>query len=369
MSPARGASRIAVGWSKTVLSAFAVALVLTGCVQQLPPAETPARRAPAVEVPPASEDGRGLLVLDVVDGPTTVQRVRMEPELATPAPEPEPESESVAATEPAPESEPAPGTEPGPETEPAPGTDPAHGTEPAPKAGPMAVGEREATEPADEPPERDATATAPPDPFASEPQPKPAERGRAEPGAPDPFARAAEPAAVPSEDESLPGADPMASGSEPELVAEEAGPEPEEWWFSRSYEALCEATPCVTEVPRGNVLLAFPVAGDSGRLENELVHVGPEPLVYRRALSHYEPGGALYLSGIMGALVGSMTAIPGLVFLPLGLAEGDDGYTKAGAITLGVGGLLVALSVWAIKADGPTYRPGAATHFPLANGR
>lgn len=59
-------------------------LVLTlsltsGCVEHLPPANTPDRVIPASATATAVPQGQGRLVVDVVDGPTQVQRVTMEP--------------------------------------------------------------------------------------------------------------------------------------------------------------------------------------------------------------------------------------------------------------------------------------------------
>jgi hypothetical protein len=36
-----------------------------------------------------------------------------------------------------------------------------------------------------------------------------------------------------------------------------------------------------------------------------------------------------------------------------------------GAITLGASTLLVELGLWALRTDAPTFRPGAASHYPL----
>src|SRR5947208_1758312 len=59
-----------------VLSAMVV-----GCTIQLPPAATPQARTPALvpaDSPPP--EGHGRIVLDVVDGPTPIELVRMVPE-------------------------------------------------------------------------------------------------------------------------------------------------------------------------------------------------------------------------------------------------------------------------------------------------
>jgi hypothetical protein len=129
---------------------------------------------------------------------------------------------------------------------------------------------------------------------------------------------------------------------------------------------LCAVTPCVTNVPIGNVLLGFPVIGDDEATEVELVHVGPEPSVYRRSLSVYtDTSGGLRLFGILATSIGGASAITGAALLPIGLAKENGGLTTAGGITLGVGAVLLAVGIWAIRADSPTYRPGSSNHFPL----
>jgi hypothetical protein len=136
--------------------------------------------------------------------------------------------------------------------------------------------------------------------------------------------------------------------------------------FAESAQLLCRASPCVTDLPVGNVLLAFPVIGDQDALDVELVHVDPEIDVYRRALSVREDhSGATRVLGIVGASIGAASAITGMALLPIGLSDGNDDLATAGGITLGVGVALVALGAWAIWHDAPTYRPGAANHFPL----
>lgn len=151
---------------------------------------------------------------------------------------------------------------------------------------------------------------------------------------------------------------------EPHPIKDEAGRESFQFWESTS--RLCETTPCVVDLTPGNILLAFPIVGRDNAVETELVHVGADPSVYRRALSHYDPPGGTYVLGIVGTAIGGMTLIPGLVFLPLGLAKGNDGFTIAGAITLGVGSVLTAVSILGIVADPPSRQAGASVHYPLA---
>jgi hypothetical protein len=137
--------------------------------------------------------------------------------------------------------------------------------------------------------------------------------------------------------------------------------------FVETTEVLCAATPCVAELPRGNVLLGFPVLGNPGALDVELVHVGPEPTVYRRSLSLYEDRtGATRILGIIRASLGAGAAITGIALLPVGPVQGQPRPRPRRRITLGAGAALLALGVWAIRHDAPTYRSGSANHFPLA---
>lgn len=132
-------------------------------------------------------------------------------------------------------------------------------------------------------------------------------------------------------------------------------------------EPLCTSTPCVADLPPGNILLGFPVLGDPGSREVELVHVGPEPSVYRRSLSIYDGRtGGLRVFGILGTSIGGTSMIAGTTLLPIGLAKDSAGLTLAGGITLGAGAALLALGIWAIRHDAPTFRPGSSSHFPLS---
>lgn len=126
---------------------------------------------------------------------------------------------------------------------------------------------------------------------------------------------------------------------------------------------LCPQTPCVADVPPGNVLLGFPVLGTDD-LEVELVHVGPDPSVYRRSLSIYTDNtGGTRVAGILATALGGTALVAGSVFLPIGLAKDSSGMTIAGGVNLGVGAVLLTLGILAINADAPTFRPGSANHF------
>jgi len=137
--------------------------------------------------------------------------------------------------------------------------------------------------------------------------------------------------------------------------------------FEPATDSLCAAAPCVTDLATGNVLLAFPVIGDPDALETELVHVGPEPSVYRRALSVYTDNtGALRVMGIIMTSFGGAALATGATLLPIGLSRDSSGLTTAGGISLGAGAALLVFGILAIRADSPTYQPGASNHFPLA---
>jgi hypothetical protein len=139
--------------------------------------------------------------------------------------------------------------------------------------------------------------------------------------------------------------------------------------FTEASEVLCTATPCVADVPAGNVLLGFPVIGNQ-EPELELVHVAAETSVYRRALSLYQDNtGGLRVLGIIATALGGTSVLTGTVLLPIGLGEDHRGLTVAGGLTLGVGAAVLAFGIWAIRRDAPTFRPGAATHFALPGGR
>ena len=136
--------------------------------------------------------------------------------------------------------------------------------------------------------------------------------------------------------------------------------------FNETPQELCAAAPCVKDIPAGSVLLGFPVVGREG-LETELVYLGTEPSVYRRQLSVYEDRtGATRVLGILATVFGGTALMTGAVLLPVGLGDDRDTLAAAGGITLGTGALLLTLGILAVNADAPTFRPGAANHFPLA---
>ena len=136
--------------------------------------------------------------------------------------------------------------------------------------------------------------------------------------------------------------------------------------FDETPEPLCAPSPCAVDLPFGNVLLGFPRIGQPDVTEVELVHVGPESSVYRRSLSIYRHRhSGLTTLGIIATSLGGASAITGTVLLPIGISDGNSGLTTAGGVTLGAGALLMALGVWAMRADADTYQPGAIAHFPM----
>jgi hypothetical protein len=131
-------------------------------------------------------------------------------------------------------------------------------------------------------------------------------------------------------------------------------------FFELPPELVCKETPCVVDTPPGNILLGFPVLGCEEAFEYELVHVGPDPSVYRRSLSVYENDtGAEQILGIIAASVGSAATITGIALVP----QDSDRVQVAGGITLGAGALLITAGVLMIRHDSATYRPGSANHF------
>jgi hypothetical protein len=135
--------------------------------------------------------------------------------------------------------------------------------------------------------------------------------------------------------------------------------------FNEEPQPLCPTSPCVADVPAGtNLLLGFPVMGKDA-YEVELVHVGPDPSVYRRSLSVYTEGGSPVF-GILATSFGGASLITGTALLPIGLSQDSRGMTLAGGITLGAGGALLTIGILSLRANASTFRPGSSTHFPLS---
>ena len=94
---------------------------------------------------------------------------------------------------------------------------------------------------------------------------------------------------------------------------------------------LCPQTPCVADVPQGNVLLAFPVLGTDD-LEVELVNVGPDPTVYRRSLGIYtDHTGGTRVAGILSTAIGGTAMLVGTAW-PLALVYALTVYVVQGFI-------------------------------------
>lgn len=124
---------------------------------------------------------------------------------------------------------------------------------------------------------------------------------------------------------------------------------------------LC-TSPCVVDVRPGNLLLRFPQIGTDD-YEVDLVHVGPDPSVYRRSLSVYDEDSSTF--GILATSIGAAPLVAGAALLPIGLARDNSGMTVAGGISLGVGALVMTLGILALRRHPTTFRPGASSHFPL----
>ncbi len=135
--------------------------------------------------------------------------------------------------------------------------------------------------------------------------------------------------------------------------------------FIESPELLCETTPCAVNLPLGNVVLAFPIAGSPGAKDVELIHIDAEQTVYRRALTYYKPqqSGSARPLGIVSMSLGGMAMVTGAALLPIGLSKDKDGLASAGLISLGAGAVLTALGIWSVWGTGSTYRPGSAIHY------
>ncbi len=131
---------------------------------------------------------------------------------------------------------------------------------------------------------------------------------------------------------------------------------------------VCPATPCVLDLPVGNVLLAFPVLGNEGALSTpELVHVSGEASVFRRNLDLYaHDRRALYRSGGIFMALSFVAMIAGLI-VGQNAAEGDPGSTDrlVGRSMLIGGAALMIPSTLMLYYGSPTQTPGSSVHFPV----
>ncbi|HTL32731.1 MAG TPA: hypothetical protein VL326_06390 [Kofleriaceae bacterium] len=135
--------------------------------------------------------------------------------------------------------------------------------------------------------------------------------------------------------------------------------------FNENSDALCPASPCISDLSPQNVLLAFPVIGDPDSFETEMVNVDAQTNIYRRSLSEYHhrsPG----VYGILMTTLGGTAMMTGATLLPIGLAKDIGGMTTAGAISLGAGTVALVLGIIALRHNASTYRPGSMVHFTLA---
>ncbi|NIS32947.1 MAG: hypothetical protein GWO04_24650 [Actinobacteria bacterium] len=158
---------------------------------------------------------------------------------------------------------------------------------------------------------------------------------------------------------------PQASGN-PVQIGD--GPTVQRWRFAERLEPLCSETPCVADLPLGNVLLSFPMLGaaDDALRSTDLVHVSAEPTVYRRHLDvHHPRRGAMVGVGALSAILGFGGAFAGALVLRNGLDDGHQGRTLGGAISLGVGALAMAFGIWLTKRGRVAVRPGSSIHYPL----
>lgn len=159
--------------------------------------------------------------------------------------------------------------------------------------------------------------------------------------------------------------EPTPSGN-PVQVGE--GPAVQRWRFAERLELLCSETPCVADLPIGNVLLAFPMVGadDESLRATDLVHVSAEATVYRRHLDRYHPRrGGMVGVGAVSAVLGFGGALAGGLVLRNGLDDDHQGRTIGGAIALGVGALALAFGIWLTKRGRVAIRPGSSIHYPL----
>lgn len=142
-----------------------------------------------------------------------------------------------------------------------------------------------------------------------------------------------------------------------------AGDRGQRWTFVEDLTLACEATPCLLDMPPGNVLLSFPALNKPAEMSlPELVHVGAETTVFRRHLDVYTPR----RSGVLWTGVSSLFLSTGGLIAG-GILAGDDSESSrrlAGQITLGVSALVFALAIWLIRQGVPTLTPGGSIHFP-----
>lgn len=148
----------------------------------------------------------------------------------------------------------------------------------------------------------------------------------------------------------------------------QAQPRGERFTLHEEPTVVCPATPCVLDLPIGNVALAFPVRGRETELSTpELVHVGSTPSVFRRSLDLYvNDRRGMYITGAITTVLGVLGVIVGLAVYR-GADEGPAGNEQrlGGVLTMAGGGVLVIPGYLMVRFGAPTRTPGASVHFPL----
>lgn len=136
--------------------------------------------------------------------------------------------------------------------------------------------------------------------------------------------------------------------------------------FSTRLDTVCPAAPCVLDLPLGNIVLGFPYLNEPTRFETQLIHIGPEPAVYRKALTLRQPAArGPKVLGVLATAFGGTSMMAGAALLPIGLATDRGGTALAGGITLGVGAALLAIGIVTLASNPAIERDGAHHHFQL----
>ena len=134
---------------------------------------------------------------------------------------------------------------------------------------------------------------------------------------------------------------------------------------TRTARSLLCTSPCAVDIPYGRYVLGFPMHGGGRRLERVLMNVSPQPTVHRRRLGNYWDAGPGLPLGVVGATFGGIAMVIGVVFLPIGAAQGDDGMALAGGINLGAGVVLLVAGILGLALDPAVEEPGSGVTFPL----
>ena len=148
-------------------------------------------------------------------------------------------------------------------------------------------------------------------------------------------------------------------------IAVRPQPAGEHYTFTEEPTVVCPATPCVLDLPLGNVALAFPVQGSpEDRSIPEVVHVGTAPTVFRRNLDLYDPGRRpMSVTGGVMAFFGVIATIVGFVMAEGG--EPDRARRRIGYVTAASGLVLAVPGIVMARWGAATRRPGSSVHFPV----